>query len=103
MKLCYADKTTRAIADLFEGDAMGFNAPSYVISRINVPKKHRGQGRATALLKQIMADADREGVTLYLEVTPSGGLDLDQLTRWYQRHGFRHMQTGSNVMWRPPQ
>lgn len=101
MKTCYVIKEHRAIADLV--DATGAFNEGLLLTRINVPKKSRTQGIGTKLLQQICEDADREGVTLYLEVSPSDGLTADQLTAWFKRHRFRHMQAGSNVMWRPPQ
>lgn len=48
----------------------------------------RGQGIATKLLKEVIADADREGVTLVLEVQAEGGLSNEELASWYSRYGF---------------
>ena len=50
---------------------------------------HRGRGIARKLLAEILADADANGVTLWLEISPSDGLDYDQLKAWYKRHGFK--------------
>ena len=60
------------------------------------PKQSRVQrkGHGTALLKQILSDADRESVDLYLEVSPSDGLSYDQLASWYKRHGFKELKLG---------
>lgn len=82
MHTCYVDAPTRSIADLCEyGTGM-------LLTRINVPREHRGKGHARALLKRILDDADNEGVTLWLEISPSDGLDYDQLEAWYRRRGF---------------
>lgn len=83
MKTCYYDERTRAIADLHEVDGY------WRIARINVPRPHRRKGHGTALLRQILADADAEGVLLFLEPLPSDpGMSRMDLVRWYQRHGF---------------
>lgn len=87
MQSCYADKETWAIADLCDYYGTGM-----IITRINVPAKNRGQGHARALLKRILDDADREGVALFLEISPSDGLSYCQLRSWYERHGFRSMR-----------
>lgn len=94
MKTCYVDRATRSIADLV---APGELYPFWVITRINVPAKQRGNGHGSALLKQILADADAEQVTLALEVAPSGPLGYHALVRWYARHGFRGDKHGYMV------
>lgn len=53
--------------------------------------KERGKGHATALMKQVLSEADAEGVNLFLGVSPSGlpeTLDGPALTAWYERLGF---------------
>ena len=60
----------------------------HIISRINTPRDYRGKGVASRLLKQACADADAEGITLELAVSPSDGLGDDALHAWYSRHGF---------------
>jgi GNAT superfamily N-acetyltransferase len=98
MKTCYVDVETRAIADLIKpGELM----PCWTISRINVPKEHRGNGHASALLKRIIADADAEGVELALAVSPSDGLGETALALWYGRYGFK-LDIMSGYMTRPP-
>lgn len=63
MRLCFADKEHRAIADLAR-----MADDKYLLTRINVPKEHRRKGVGTALLKQVLAEADSLGVTLVVEV-----------------------------------
>jgi len=92
MKTCYAKKlssTKIAIADLSESEY-----GHMVINRINVPRDFRGLGHATALLQQIIIDAAREGVTLWLEISPSDGLGREALQAWYERYGFIEDQPG---------
>jgi len=94
MKTCYITRlgdADCAIADLtgYYNDVTG-ECLGQLITRINVPKRgpYRGQGIGTQLLKRILADADQEQVTLFLEVVPSDGLDVEALSAWYARHGF---------------
>lgn len=89
-----------AIADLSLFNEEG--APlTYIITRINVPPSNRGQHVGSWLLREIVEEADAEGVTLVLEPIPSGGLDHDQLVAWYKRYGFSEEDDES--MTRPPQ
>ena len=85
MKTCYVDYIHRGIADLVKPLEL---TPWWTITRINIPAEHRGHGYGSDLLKRILADADDEGVTLALEVFPSGPLDYDALEQWYIRYGF---------------
>jgi ribosomal protein S18 acetylase RimI-like enzyme len=61
---------------------------TYMLTRISVPPKFRGQGVASCLLKEILADADAEGIAIHLCISSSGGLDYQQLEAWYRRYGF---------------
>lgn len=94
MKSCYVIKEHRAIADLCDYYGKGL-----ILTRINVPKASRGSGVARQLLATILADADRESVTLFLEISPSDGLNFSQLEAWYKRHGFINL---GGVYYRKP-
>lgn len=59
-----------------------------ILTRINVPEKFRGQGHASRLLKEFLQQCDENEVTVILYISPSGGLNYDQLRDWYIRHGF---------------
>jgi ribosomal protein S18 acetylase RimI-like enzyme len=91
METCYVDPATRTIADLV---APGELTPGWTITRINVPAPHRGKGHGSTMLKRILADADAKQATLYLEVSPSDGLDYEELFAWYTRHGFKRVRSG---------
>lgn len=91
MRTTYVDWDTRSIADLVKPGEL---TSGWTITRINVPKQHRGKGRGSQLLKQILRDADSEGVELWLEVSPSDGLSYDELFAWYVRHGFDETHYG---------
>jgi len=99
MKTCYVDEHW-SIADLV---APGELFPDWTITRINVVEVHRGKGYGSDLLKRICDDADAEGVKLYLQVSPSGGLNFDQLGEWYGRYGFQESKRwpGGDIMFRP--
>jgi GNAT superfamily N-acetyltransferase len=87
MKKCYIDYKHRAIADLCDSLHFG-SGPGLLLTRINTPRAHRGKGVARALMAQILSDADAEGVTLFLHISPSDGLNYNQLKAWYERCGF---------------
>jgi GNAT superfamily N-acetyltransferase len=76
-----------AIADVVKMPTTG-RREYYVITRINVMEQYRGQGYGTKILNMILEDADSEGVVLFLEPVPSGGLSKKELEAWYERHGF---------------
>lgn len=111
MKHAYTIKlsaTRIAIADVcnIDGD------PYYMVTRINVPQQFRGKGIGTRLLKQILDDADKEGVILVLWPQASDGLPTYILEEWYKRYGFKWEKMGrfgkcssvssSNAMIREP-
>lgn len=61
----------------------------YLLTRVNVPKEHRGEGLGSRLLKMVTDEADANEATLILEVVPSGPLSSAALQEWYERNGFR--------------
>lgn len=64
--------------------------PGKTIDKVFVPPRSRGKGAASRLLRQILALADREGLTLRLVISSDqdGGPDDEQLERWYTSLGF---------------
>ena len=58
------------------------------ISKIETPKGSRGQGLAQSKLDEIIAQADRDGVTLALTPSNAFGASKKRLTDWYRRNGF---------------
>lgn len=70
------------------------DTPTFIIQGVEVHPSNRGKGVASRLMKQVLEDADAEGVTLVLSVTHvteehRGGLSHQQLWDWYYRLGFR--------------
>lgn len=104
MKSCYFDAKTRSIADVCEYDGeygvIG-KRKSYLITRISVLPKSRRQGIGQRLLSEIIADADKDGVVLYLEIVPGDeDTKYEQLHMWYKNNGFK--DCGIAIMKRKP-
>lgn len=80
----------------------------FLLTRINVPEKHRGKGFGSALLKKVTDEADRCYAVIHLEVVPSGPLNAAALQEWYERNGFFRVapspteRSSAIKMWRPP-
>lgn len=70
-------------------DLVDYYGQGLIITRINVPMAHRGKGIGRKLLQQCCADADKLGVTLWLEIQSSDGPSYDELEAWYKRNGFK--------------
>ena len=69
-------------------DLVDYYGKGLIITRINVPRNHRGKGIASTLLRRALHAADSESITLFLEISPSDGLNYEQLKAWYKRYGF---------------
>jgi ribosomal protein S18 acetylase RimI-like enzyme len=105
VKTTYIIKEVRAIADLLYIDySPHSDAPLWLITRINVPKAYRRLGHGTLLLQWLCLDADREGETLLLEVSPSDGPGVKPLIAWYKKYCFKPVGIGeaSRVLIRYP-
>lgn len=61
----------------------------WYVTRINVPRAHRGKKLGTQLLNAFLKEADEYQKTVWLEIQPSDGLSYDELEAWYLRHGFK--------------
>ena len=86
MKHIYYDPEHWATINLMEWSG---DFPGWCITGVEVNYFYRGNGYASALLDEVLADADSEGVTLYLEIVPDGtGLSFEQLAAFYERKGF---------------
>jgi len=97
--------TRRAYIDLIQDTT---RPNTFKIAMIYTAVSARREGLATDLLREVCADADREGVTITLAVVPeqTGGKapNVAQLWNWYAKHGFVEMS--SHIGWprmiRPP-
>lgn len=63
-------------------------AHRYFVHWVYVPPGFRGQGLGDVLLRRVLRDADRGGITLTLQAKACGHLEQEQLERWYSSHGF---------------
>jgi GNAT superfamily N-acetyltransferase len=61
-----------------------------LITRINVPRLHRGKGYGRTMLKAACDVADLTGTTLYIEAWSYDNCPMTQaeISDWYQRNGF---------------
>jgi|SRR6185436_8843973 len=66
-----------------------YDSRSWYITRINVPRAHRGKGLGSQLLDELLAMADEAKKNVWLEIQPSDGLNYNELEAWYLRHGFK--------------
>lgn len=96
MKTAYFDYETRAIIDVAPNVLGG----GYVIARVNTPFQHRRQGIARRLMAELLADADAEGVELWLDINPYGEMTYQQLAAWYGRCGFEKVDVAGGRRYR---
>ena len=73
------------------------------IEHIEINPNYRGQGKGTALMVEAMKEANRRNTSyIYLNASPMGfdGLSLGDLTRFYEKFGFKVIkeQGGNNLM-----
>ena len=80
-----------AVLDLSPTEGFdGMDPSGLIVNRVNTPAGYRGRGHARSLMGQCLADADAEGITLYLWINPYGDMDETQLGAWYERLGFEN-------------
>lgn len=60
----------------------------YQLGWIQVPPKFRGKGISSYLMRHVLADADRYGITLSLVAVACAGLTQEVLETWYEKWGF---------------
>lgn len=84
-------------------DAHAAVGPHLYVVHLAVAPGDRRRGHASALLERAAADADRQGLGVYLETANPGAVPL------YERHGFAVRQVIRHrpappvwVLWRPP-
>jgi hypothetical protein len=75
-------------------DAIPDDMREQVRELVSVEAGETRKGHASALLRKVCAEADREGQLLIVQVKPyADGLDQQQLMRWYARFGFSLLQS----------
>lgn len=73
------------------------------VVRVWTDPEHRGQGYASAVMNEVIRDADRTGTVLMLKPTPFGRVGVLDLVGWYGRFGFIVIQNKPVLMARQPQ
>jgi len=89
---------------------VAFGNPDQVtLEAIMVDPGSRNQGLATQAMNDVIAAADQNEITLYLEPVPivnvkknDFGLDRDQLVDFYSNFGFEFQEDSNKVMQRKP-
>jgi ribosomal protein S18 acetylase RimI-like enzyme len=78
-------------------------APHWYLAVLGTEPRHQGEGLATALLRQVLDDCDRDEVPAYLET------GTERNVAFYTRHGFKvseelRLPNGPPIwlMWRDP-
>lgn len=103
MRHTYTDLEHQATAcTIHIGTLMGHD--TYLLSRLEVGRGHRGKGVASRLLRRVLSDADEEGVQIALVVEPDGSIgsmDYESLQAFYERHGFREYEHGQGFIRSP--
>ena len=60
---------------------------------IDVKSDNQRKGHATALMHQVTLEADKQWMTLLIQVKPfADGMTVEQLKKWYGRFGFVEIQ-----------
>jgi ribosomal protein S18 acetylase RimI-like enzyme len=65
-----------------------------MVTRVYTHPDHRKKGHAGKLLVQVLADADKEGISLVLDIYASGQMNNAALKAWYEKHGFIEQSVG---------
>ena len=77
-----------------EGYQMGIaeisriDSGEWYFNRLNVPVTMRNKGVATSLMKQLIIEADKKGITIVCDINPYGDLNKKQLQEFYKKFGF---------------
>lgn len=73
------------------------------LSHLYVPAKHRKQGHATALMKQLAQEADEAQIAILLQPGIYEGKMQDKdLIKFYEKHGYATLQDEPHLMVRFP-
>ena len=64
---------------------------NFLVTRVNVPKEFRRKGIGTEMLNELISDAEKEGVTLYIEPNPYPDVSMTkvELVKFYKKFGFK--------------
>lgn len=81
------DSISLAVLDVCEYE----NDKQFLITRINIPSRHRNKGVGTRLLSKCCQIADLNNYTLFIQVSAYSeemNMSNSDLTNWYGKFGF---------------
>ena len=92
MKPVYGKIIKNKIDKLAVIDLVEVEKNKYLVTRVSVPREHRGKGIGTKLLKEVTKDADKECSTLLIEPKPyDSGMTKESLINYYKIFGFEYI------------
>ena len=86
------DMMAKQYADEYGIDIIG---ELWYFNRIKVKKE--GTGLGTALMKKLVEILDAEKITLWDDLNPYGGMNLQQLTEFNKKFGFITLKRGAMI------
>lgn len=73
------------------------------LTHFNTPHEDQRKGYASALLREVVLEADAAYITLLLTVRAYlNGMNSEQLAAWYRKFGFEEIQAEPLIMARRP-
>jgi N-acetylglutamate synthase-like GNAT family acetyltransferase len=69
---------------------------------VSTQPAHRKEGHASALMREVIRDADKTKTVLILSPRPFGHIGLLNLRSWYEKFGFVQIQQNPVLMARQP-
>ena len=68
--------------------------PGMYFNRIKVREKYQGNGLGSFTLEKVLDFAREHNLPIINEMNPYGPLDLQNLTKFFVRHGFKQIKKG---------
>lgn len=66
--------------------------PLFFFNRIKA--KEKGKGEGTLLMQELVKILDEKGVAVINTLNPYGDMDLEALTKFYEKYGFSRVDEG---------
>ncbi len=100
------DGSSAELCDLQEVEVYGLSTkPVYYFNRIRVRPDQEGTGRGKAMMIEVCKLVDKHGITIFNQLNPYGGRDLEELKEFFKASGFENFISDDfeSVMIRKPQ
>lgn len=68
------------------------------VLEVFVPAEKRRKGHGRALMQEVVSEADRRGIGLFLEVKSTGEMTDEELEAFYSAFGFQRFQSEPAVL-----